>query len=1085
MLRPRAEGVRQVVRGARRHRGRAWRVEALEPRRLLATFTVDSTGDDDIPGTLRWAINQANANPGQDSIEFSIPGAGPHVIAPATPLPTITDRVALDGTTQGVSTTPLIILDGLNAGAAANGLTLGGTATTTASSSRIVGLNIQRFAGAGIAILAEADNVAVENNFLGTNPTGTTALPNQFGVLIAGSASNTIGGLTAGARNIISGNTAAGVVLRGASATSNLIQGNLIGPALGGNAAIAGQGAGIVIEGDGTANSGARNNTIGGGIDSARNIISGNDGPGIRVQDAGSSGNSIQRNFIGLSTSGTAALPNQIGVLLTGGSSGNSIGFASLTSRNALATNAIADVLIDGSDDNLVAGNLIGTNSDGTGTPGGSTNNVGVLIRGAATGNTVGGSTSSAGNVISGHDAAGLRIEGSGATDNLIQGNVIGTATGGSAAVPNGVGIVIADGATDNSVGGTTSGARNIVSGNAGDGIRIEGDGTNANVLQGNYVGLAADGTTGLPNTGNGIRIVGGSNNTVGGSTLGAGNTIANNNGSGILVEVGSAAGTGQANLLSRNLIYNNGDLGIRLGPGANGNQAAPTLTSATTSGTTTTVVGTLNSTPSTTFTIEFYSDDAPGDPSGAGEGRRFLGTTTVTTDASGAASFTANLTPAAAAGQEISAIAIVANPTATPTNGNTSQFATNVVNQEVQADLVVTMTAAATPPAPAGQVPTGALYTYTITVTNQGDGAAASVNLANTIPVGTTFVGGTSTQGGPLSQTGSVINVPLGTLAPNASATITITIVSPTTIPAAGTITNTANATTTTSESSTTNNTATLTTTVVQGIDLSVTKVASLSQPVLGSDFAYILTVTNNSSVNATSVVLTDTLPAGVTFVSATTTQGTVTESGGVVTANLGTLPPTSVSNPLGSSAQVMIVVRPTALGGITNTATATADQLQNVAGDNVATLTSTVIAAPPPPSSQAATVIRVARTGVHNQSTRFRVSYSEAMDVASAQRRANYVITTAGADGQLGTRDDRRIRLRSIRYDRGTNTAILAAVHPVSLHARLRLRVVGQPPRGLRGRDGLFLAGTNGQTGTDFVTELKGRTPVTPGAN
>ncbi|GIW87789.1 MAG: hypothetical protein KatS3mg108_2113 [Isosphaeraceae bacterium] len=1079
MRQPRPVGLRLSVRGRRR---RDWRIEALEPRQLLATFTVDSTGDADVPGTLRWAINQANLNPGFDQIDFNIPGAGPHTITPATPLPPITDRVTIDGTTQGSSSTPLIILDGSMAGSGANGLTLTGTGTSTATLSRIVGLNIHSFDVAGIAILADADNIAIETNFIGTNDTGTIAQPNQFGVLILNSSSNTIGGLTSTARNLISGNSAAGVVLRGASASSNAIQGNLIGPALDGNTALLVQNAGIVVEGDGTANSGARNNTIGGGIDAARNIISGNLGAGITIQDAGASGNSIQRNLIGLNSSGTAPLPNNIGVLLANGASGNSIGFASLTARNVISTNTLADVLIDDSDNNLVAGNLIGTNSDGTSTPGGSTPNLGVWIDDGSTGNTIGGSTPSAGNVISGHDIAGIQISDATTSANLVQGNVIGTAVGGSAPIPNGVGILLSGGTTANTIGGLTANARNIISGNSSDGIQIEDDGTNNHLIQGNLIGLAADATTPLANAGNGIRIAGGSNNTIGGSATGAANTIANNTGSGILVEVGSAPGTGQANLLSRNSIFDNGDLGIRLGPGANGDQVPPSLSSATTTGTTTTVAGSLTSTPSTTFTIEFYANDPPGDPSGAGQGQRFLGTTTVTTDGSGFASFSANLSPAAADGQLISALAIVADPSSPPTNGNTSPFAVNVTNEEVQADLVVTITAAATPPAPSGQVPTSALFTYTITVSNQGDGPAVAVNLANTIPTGTSFVGGTASQGGPLSQTGSVINVPLGTLDPGEEATITITIVSPASIPLSGTISNTATATTSTSESSTTNNTATLTTNVVQGIDLSVTKVASPAQPVLDSEFAYIVTVTNKSPVPATNVVLTDTLPAGVVFVSATTTQGTVSESAGVVTANLGTLPPTSVANPQGASAQITIIVRPTAVGGITNTATATADQLQNVAGDNVAVLTSSVGTIPPTPEGQAPLVIRAARAGAGRQQTRFLISFSQPMDPSSTQRIANYVVTTAGRDGRFGTADDRRIRLGSIRYDPPTRTTVLTAIRPVSLQTRLRLRVIGRPPRGLRSADGLFLAGTNGQTGTDFVTILRGRTPVTP---
>ena len=111
---------RQLLRSLRR---RQLLVELLEDRRLLSVFTVDSAGDepDWLPGdgkaltinkttTLCAAIMEANASVGKDTIEFNIPGAGPHVIKPATRLPAIIDPISIDGYSQpGASPTSLTL----------------------------------------------------------------------------------------------------------------------------------------------------------------------------------------------------------------------------------------------------------------------------------------------------------------------------------------------------------------------------------------------------------------------------------------------------------------------------------------------------------------------------------------------------------------------------------------------------------------------------------------------------------------------------------------------------------------------------------------------------------------------------------------------------------------------------------------------------------------------------------------------------------------------------------------------------------------------------------------------------------------
>jgi uncharacterized repeat protein (TIGR01451 family) len=1067
------------------------RLEALEARRLLANvFVVDSTSDDNVMGTLRWAIDQANTTTnsgGPDEIHFAISGAGPHTIAPQTPLPVVTDAVLIDGNTQGVSATPLIVLDGTALTGTADGIVFSSAGTTTASSSTVRGLAIGNFPGAGIAILSGADNVIVQSNFVGTDATGQTAQPNGVGVAIRGSDSNTIGGLTAGQGNLISGNAGAGLSITGAGAIANVVQANTIGLALDGSTALANQGPGILIAGDGSASSGARNNTIGGALDAARNIISGNAGPGIRITDGGATGNQVQHNYIGTNSLGTIAVPNRIGVQINGGAASNTIGGAAEALRNVISGNTTAEVFIDGASSNTVAGNFLGTIADGTAIiAGAQANTIGVLIQNEATNNTIGGVTANSGNVIAGHaNAPGVWIRGrsSGtgpvADGNLIQGNTIGAATGGATAIPNLIGIQINDGATDTTIGGTNDSARNIISGNTSHGLYLASAGTTGTVAQGNLIGVAGNGTSALANGGNGVLIDGASATTIGGTVVNAGNTIANNALAGIRVL------DGVGNAFRRNLIFDNGGLEIDLGPlgvtpnddqdpdpGPNLLQNFPVLTSALVSGGGTIIAGTLNSIPSGSYTIEFYSDTSP-DPSGHGGGRVFLGSTTVTTDTDGNASFNATVSVATTGGAAVSAIAIAAN-------GDTSEFAQNITAVQPEADLSITKTAAVSPPAAGGVVPTSTFVTYTITVTNNGPDAATTTTVTDTLPDGVFFVGGTTTQG-TIDQSGSTITINVGTLAKDATATITLTIVSPSSVPSGGTMVNTAKVTSDARDDNPDNDTATVTSTVVQGVDLRLTKVVQPGTGSLGSTVSFILTVTNRTAVAATDIVLTDILPAGVTFVSAATSQGTVSHSGGVVTANLGTLPPSGLDpTTVGSSAVVTIVVRPGAAGRYTNTATVSAAQPQTVAGDNAASQSFTVREAPVvPPAAQAPRVTQLQRFGVGRQPSRIVLNFDAPLNAGSAVRLSNYRLLFAGRDGKFGTPDDRLIALRSADYDADARTVTLTTAHPFSLHAKVRLRVNGRPALGVRGTNGVFLNG-GGRAGTDLFVVFSGRQPV-----
>jgi CSLREA domain-containing protein len=301
------------------------------PPQPVGPFVVNATGDrgDERPGngacatgvrivhddggiepecTLRAAIQEANAFPGADTIRFGIAGTGVQTIRPASPLPTITETVTIDGYTQpgarpntavaGTNAVLLVELDGTNAGEETTGLSI------AASNSVVRGLVINRFrsvlggVGHGIAVVGDASTtgVRIAGNFLGTNAAGTEARGNMRGLFIA--AQNTIVGSTVPAdRNLISGNRTTGILLGSTVAgfaDGSRVQGNLIGTDKTGDAAfrtgapLSNGGVGVIAE--------ANDTLIGGKIAAAANTIAFNGGAGVQVNEG--TGNRILRNRI-------------------------------------------------------------------------------------------------------------------------------------------------------------------------------------------------------------------------------------------------------------------------------------------------------------------------------------------------------------------------------------------------------------------------------------------------------------------------------------------------------------------------------------------------------------------------------------------------------------------------------------------------------------------------------------------------------------------------------------------------------------------------------------------------------------------
>lgn len=542
----------------------------------------------------------------------------------------------------------------------------------------------------GIAIGNASMPVVIQGNYIGTNIDGTAPLGNvHSGIYAYGFGGNQIGGTALGAGNLISGNQI-GVDLRN---SGNIVEGNLIGTDVSGSYAIANSSFGVLLIGGG-------DNLVGGSAPNAGNLISGN-GAGVAVFPSGLplTNNRIQGNLIGTDASGTNIVGNNDGITIESagnliGTDGDSINDAA--ERNVISGNSRGIVVVgSGAHDNVIAGNLIGT--DNTGSAALANSQSGIESLNGAHGNRIG----TDGNGVS--DVAERNVVvASGLTgitmfdghDTVIAGNFIGTDLTGTVALsPPAIGILVYGGSTAIRMGTDGNGTgdaqeRNVIaaSGLAGVVVFQASD----CVVAGNYVGVDSTGSGAVGASQHGVYVHLASNIRIG--TDGSapadaieGNVIANAAGNGVtLLAEGAPAGVS----IRGNSIHSNGGLGIDLGndgvsgndvgggdldPGPNGLQNFPILSMAA-AGAATHVAGTLNSTPGSTFTIDFYANPA-GDPSGYGEGQRWLGAITVTTDGSGHACFDDVLLASTVIGEVISS-------TATAADGSTSEFSAGVAVQ-------------------------------------------------------------------------------------------------------------------------------------------------------------------------------------------------------------------------------------------------------------------------------------------------------------------------------------------------------------------------------------------------------------------
>ena len=423
---------------ARANRNKIHRsIEPLESRLLLAVFTVTNTNDSGA-GSLRDALAQSNNTVGVDTIAFNISSAS-KVIRPASPLPDLWDPGILDGTTQpGFVGRPLVQIDGSSAGAGATGMKMWGGSTLKGISltgfgggaidmfnrgfggntvqSSWIGVDLNGNAAgnnaSGVGVWNTANNIIggphksdgnvissskgalgvllqgssatnnlVQNNYIGTDPTGTAARPNATnGIGVQDSPNNRI------LNNLVSGNANDGIIILNPNATGNIVQGNIVGLNAAGTAALPNQWYGIEVQ--------SANNTVGGTAAAQRNIFSANGQSGVVLFQGAATGNMIQGNYIGTDITGNVDLGNVYQGIAVSGANGNTMKGNLISGNNAEGIGCFPG------NNNTIQGNTIGLSAAGSPL----TNSTWAITLIGSSGNVVGGTAAGQANVIySGH----------------------------------------------------------------------------------------------------------------------------------------------------------------------------------------------------------------------------------------------------------------------------------------------------------------------------------------------------------------------------------------------------------------------------------------------------------------------------------------------------------------------------------------------------------------------------------------------------------------------------------------------------------------------------------------------------------
>jgi titin len=539
-------------------------VEILERQLLLSTFTVTNNADSG-PSSLRQAITDSDTHLGSNTIDFAIPGAGVHTIRLLSALPSISDAVTIDGTTQpGYSGMPLISLTPSTVDSfTGDGLTLLGGGST------VRGLDIEGFNGNGIRITRGGGNI-IQNNRIGTDPAGTTAWPNSgSGILIEASSNNTI------LDNLVSGNGAAGITLTDTAAPlglSDTLRGDLSGsladtpvtevfPSFSGNYSLQGLLHGAFFNLSipnapgqltttatisnsmtavtGTTTLGPWSATLSGqGLTQTLNAPASTAPTAITVSESG-----ITETFALTGTLGGS--PYTITGTFLGTFKSDNVTTVSgpVSGPMTLAVQETLPAVTSTPTGNLISGNKIGTDVNGNAALGNTLD--GILLKNAS-------SNSITGNVVSrngvGQDAAGIDLL-ENASDNTIAGNMIGTNASGTTTLGNSLdGIEVGNGSSNNILGPNNVISSNGAGTNRGVGVYIFSDNTSGNMLQGNAIGTNSNGTAAIKGSVIGVLINEASGNVV------QNNVISGNK----FIGVDIAAGTATKNVVEGNHIGTN-----------------------------------------------------------------------------------------------------------------------------------------------------------------------------------------------------------------------------------------------------------------------------------------------------------------------------------------------------------------------------------------------------------------------------------------------------------------------------------------------------------------------------------------------
>ncbi|MBN2414682.1 right-handed parallel beta-helix repeat-containing protein [bacterium] len=461
----------------------------------LVTNTLN-TGE----GSLRAAMEAANANAGPDSIHFAIPRSDPGFdgtcwrIVPTYPLPLLLDNgLTIDGTTQDSldnanENGPDILIDGSEGGTYFNGLAI------YSSHNVIAGLIIGGCSHCAVLIDADtARSNTIRGCYIGTDPAGSDTLGGQsYGIIIARGNRQLIGGENPEEGNLISGNRSSGCRI---TSDSTLVINNIIGLDRTGTMVLANEQHGLYIQGGcntiGAIPGGTGKRTVTGGFRVKRgdgkttgNLISGNGLGGIRFDGESAVENTVIGNTIGLDEDGEHARANGSGVELFNGAHNNHILF------NVISGNRYWGVDIGNADSNRVQGNFVGTSADGTlAVP---NQNSGITMRARAGWNLIGGRNAGEENLISGNIRSGVDITDNNSDNNRVLGNLIGTAANGSTPLPNQQhGISIRAEAALNVIGPGNTIAYNLM-----DGVLVTDNGSWANTITANSI--FSNGRTGI-----------------------------------------------------------------------------------------------------------------------------------------------------------------------------------------------------------------------------------------------------------------------------------------------------------------------------------------------------------------------------------------------------------------------------------------------------------------------------------------------------------------------------------------------------------------------------------------------------------